>query len=485
MTDEGSPTGGEVASGGRWSLITTISKQLGRTLVTLVLAFFLTPDEFGIVTQATLYVALTAVFVDAGFSLAIIQRAKLLREDIASAFVLTATTAIGFGLLTLVVAGPVSVLFDSPEVRDVLRVLSLSVVLKGFALVPVALLVRRLDFRRLAIAELVATVVGGAVAIASAALGADYWAIVVQTLVHDALLLVIVFAFVGRLPLRPNRDTTIEIARFGTPVMGAQLMQYGGRNADNILIASALTNADLAFYGIGYRVVLLPQQLLMQSAGRVAVPVFARLAEERQRAARYFSDATGLLVMSVGLLMVMVFVTAPEGIPFILGDEWSPAGRPMQLLAIGGVLQVMPGFVNPALLGGGRTTTSFRLAFGTTLIFLAGFSLGLIWGIEGVATGFILANAVIVPIAFHLVREELGSTYRSLSIDLGIAASGLVASGVVGRVVVTVTDSLPTLISLGLGALAALVVVPVPVLALRRNAVNRWINAGRMIARGR
>ena len=218
-----------------------------------------------------------------------IQRDRLRPDDIASAFWLTTATALGFSLVTVGVAPLLADFFSTPEVENVLRVLAISVLLKGLALVPIALLTRRLDLRHVAIAEIIATAAGGGAGVIAAAAGADYWAIVIQTIGHDAIVLVLVWAFAGRIPLRPDRATIVSIARFGAPVMGAQLVQYGARNADNILVARFEGTEDLAFYGLGYRVVLLPQQLLMQSAAGSRYP--CSLASRRSENARPATSA--------------------------------------------------------------------------------------------------------------------------------------------------------------------------------------------------
>lgn len=472
----------DVAAGSRWSFIATVAKQVGRTVLTLVLALFLTPTSFGIVSQATLYIALTAIFVDAGFSIAVIQRKRLEDRDVASAFWLTTLTSGAFGALTIAIAPLVADFFDTPEVADVLRVLSISVLLKGLALVPMALLTRRLDMRRVAYAEIAATVVGGVAGVGAAAGGADYWAIVVQTLVHDAIALVLFWVYAGRIPLRASPAAARTIARFGAPVMGAQIVQYGSRNADNLLVARFEGTEQLAFYGLGYRVVLLPQQLLMQSAARVAVPVFGRLQDDPPRAARYFRDATSLLVLVIGLVMVGVVATAPEMVPTVLGDEWTPAARPMQILAVGGMLQVIAGFTGPLLLGVGRTRANLGLMVYSSVVMVGSFAIGLQWGIRGVATGFVIANVVILPVAFWVVRGIVGVQLRALGTDLVALVTAFAAAAAASRGAAWAVDtsSGPLVTGLAAGAVSVVAYAAV-VFALLRGDLVRLLQLGRQI----
>ena len=60
--------GEQVRTGLSWDLTGTFFKQISTLIVTVILARILTPEEFGIIGMAMVFVSLSQVFVDVGFN---------------------------------------------------------------------------------------------------------------------------------------------------------------------------------------------------------------------------------------------------------------------------------------------------------------------------------------------------------------------------------------------------------------------------------
>src|SRR5919106_821364 len=99
----------KMAGGVRWSLLATLGKLAGRMGFVVVLMRLLGPANYGIVGQATVYVTVAWIFLNFGMPVTLIQRRRLDRTDIGTAFTLTmmsgvvlgAATALGAPLLAL------------------------------------------------------------------------------------------------------------------------------------------------------------------------------------------------------------------------------------------------------------------------------------------------------------------------------------------------------------------------------------------------
>ena len=64
--------------------------------------------------------------------------------------------------------------------------------------------------------------------------------------------------------------------------MGAELVKFLSENTDKFLVARVLGATELGFYSLAYRVLLLPL-LMMEQAGRVILPAFSRVQDDRIR----------------------------------------------------------------------------------------------------------------------------------------------------------------------------------------------------------
>lgn len=197
-----SPNANEkTAKGMLWSLARTWGRRAVSTLSFLILVGLLTPEQFGLVAWATVFIGGTQVIMDLGLNDALVQREDVRDGHLHSSFWLGVAVGLGFFAVFQVAAGPLSVLLDEPRLASVLRWLSIVLVLNGLSVVPQAMLHRDVAFRELAIREFAAITVGGVVGIGLALRGAGVWALVGQQLAWAVVLLLALWMMT---PYRPR-----------------------------------------------------------------------------------------------------------------------------------------------------------------------------------------------------------------------------------------------------------------------------------------
>lgn len=419
-----------VTAGVRWSLIAMAGRQFGRMAFALLLARMLGPENYGIIGQATVYIAFTALLLDQGFGAALIQRKRLEEHEVGSVVWLNIVSGIALALITIAVAPLVAAFFRSPELTAVLRILALGVLLKGAAVVPTALLTRRLEFRSLAIVEITAVVVSGAAGVFVALAGGEYWALVVQVLVLDVAYTIGVVSCTGIPELRASMSALRSMWRFSSRVMASQILNYGSRNLDNVLIGRVLGATPLAYYSIAYRVLLLPLQMLSQVVSRVAYPVFSRLQDERDRMGRYFLHASRTIALVAFPAMTLVIVSAPDLVPLVLGRAWEPAVLPMQILAVTAMRQAVLSVVGDVFMACGHAEWRLRFSIVSTALLVASFLIGLQWGIVGVAVAYGVADAVLHPVVVGFAGRLTNLKMRDYLASLLPGTAGALAFAV-------------------------------------------------------
>lgn len=413
-----------VAVSARWSLIGLVSKQVARIGFSVLLARILGPTNFGIVGQATIYLALSMVFLDIGLASALIQRKRIDDAMIGTATLMNLGAVTLLIVVTQIFAGVWADLFSTPELEAVLRVLSLDFLLIGFAVVPTALLTRRLDFRKLAVAEIVGTIVGGAAGLTAALMGAQYWALVVQTLATDFIVVVVVITACGRPILAWSKEAYRSIVGFSTRVFGSEVLRFLSQNADNTLIALRLGPASLANYALSFRVLLLPVQILSQTANRLIFPIFSRLNDRPDRQAAHFLQVTTSLSLAVTPPMLLVVMSASRAVPIVFGDEWELAIRPMQILSAVSIISAVVGTCGGVMLAKGRADWALRWSLVTTTMLIVGFAVGLNWGIDGVAWAYLLVGAPLAAFEVGFVRKLIPYTAKDYLTSIAPAVIG-------------------------------------------------------------
>jgi O-antigen/teichoic acid export membrane protein len=395
----------KAADGVRWSLIATVGTLAGRMAFVVVLMRMLGPENFGIVGEATVYITAAWIFLHFGLPVTIIQRRRLGLDDIGTAFTFTIVSGLALGAATGFAAPLIADFFQTEELAGVMRVLSISLVLKAAAVVPAAMLAREMRFKALGTAEIVSTVVSGGIAIVAAVNGANYWALIIQMLVLDVIYLAMTFGASGLPAPTWSRSAAQRLWPFSSRMMGSDIINYISDNGEKILIARFLGATPLALYNLAGRVLVVPIETLGKTADRVILPMFSRLQDDAQRVARLFLQATGGVALFVSPPMTLVILCAPLGVPMVFGDAWQSAVLPLQLLAAHGIFFLLVALTNPVVQAAGRADWELRWAIFTTVIAVATFAIGIHWGIAGVAACFLVQGALLNPIRFAMIQR--------------------------------------------------------------------------------
>jgi O-antigen/teichoic acid export membrane protein len=471
----------------RWSGLSAVGREASRTVFTIMLARLVGPEAFGIVAQAAVYIGIIGLLLDQGFSSALIQR-RTVEPDMPGAIV-TVNLAVGAALTALTIAiAPAWASFMSTDALTlVLVVMAPTQLIRAATITPRAMLMRSMQFRKIGIADITSAGAGGALGVLVALLGGSYWAIVVQIVSTDVVLMLMFFAVgAGTWPNLHLRRLK-EVAGYSWRAFAAGLLINSvSRNIDNLLVGRFQGAQALAFYGLAYRLLLLPVQLTCNTIGNVLFPAFSRLAHDLAALRTELARATRALAMLALPTMALVAAAAPQVVPLLFGGQWRPAVPIVQVLAMAGAMQAIyqPSTI-PVVLGLGHAKLNLRYAWLTTFMFTAGIVAGLPFGPFGVAFGYSVAAGLIVPIEWWIRRHLLHVSMRAQAAILvpALHVAAWAAGGyLLVAVAITGYDWIVLVLGLLLAAVAGLGVLRV---VHRAQLAELLHMANRILGRGR
>ena len=235
------------AAGVAWTSAFQVTRQVLQVVSVSVLARHVPPAAYGLIAMAFLVTSLLETIRDAGTGQALIREREMSDEVASTAFWLNFGVG-GVAVLLLVLsAWPASRFFHEPQIIPVLRVLSISFFLGAVGVVPTALLNRAMEFKKLALIQTAAAIIGTLVAITVAIAGGKVWSLVSGSLAivpRDHGIGVWILAPV-RLRFVFHSDTAKRILKFGLNLSGFHIFNYFSRNADNLLVGKFLGSAPL------------------------------------------------------------------------------------------------------------------------------------------------------------------------------------------------------------------------------------------------
>lgn len=397
----------------RWSLGAVLARQGFQMLCALVLARILGPQSYGVIAAATVYISLVALMLDQGLSAALIQRAEVTRRMAGAAATLNLLVAGALAALTWSAAPWVAEFFGVDQLEPLLRLLAAAIPFKALAITPRALLSRNLQLHRVGAADIAAAATGCAAGTAAALAGAGPWALAYQVLTTDLVCSsMLLAASRGPLPNLAFRQV-VPLLRFSLSVFATDCLAYFSRNLDNILVGRVLGVASLSLYGMAYRILVVPVQLIGQTVNRVMFPAFARSAGCQEQVAANLVAATRVLAISSIPLMAFVACAAPDLVDLVLGPDWQPAAALVSVLAIGGARETVF-YITPSLMKGlGRGALIVRYEILAAVVQVGGIVIGLQFGVFGVAVGYAAAGFVLTPVLLGIQTRLTGVSVKS------------------------------------------------------------------------
>ena len=365
----------------------------------MILARLLTPEDYGLYAAAMIFINIgTSPFADGGFPSAIIQRPILTTPHVRNAFTGTLILNVVAAIAIWAVSGPAADFFSMPSLKAILQVMIVIVLLNAITATSTALIRRRKRFRTLAFIEVSSSIIfSTAVAIALALAGFGVWSLVISQLTLAISMAVLTFT-AGRFNLLPLISTHMrELFRIGAGFSAGSMFNRIANFADNVIVGRALGADALGIYTRAFRLLTIPVTVIGTSSNQVLFPVMAGLNKEvvagndKGRMRRGHLRAISLIMLAGAPLSALIIHGADGFILLMLGDQWTAAIVPTQILfaclsfrigmKVVGIVPMAMARVFPLVIR--------QAAFATMVV--VGAMVGLRWGLEGVSVAVSLA----------------------------------------------------------------------------------------------
>lgn len=447
------------ALGTAWVGISRGVNSIIQILTLVIVARLLGPSEMGLMAMASIYIAIGQVIADVGLSSALIQYPRIEAEHASAAWwigIAMATLLVGLGAL---LAQPLAEFFREPALASLIVFASFVFPIAATGNVAGALLTRDLRFRELARAEVMATLVGGSVAIVSAWAGVGVYALVLQSLVGASVYSLLAVAARGHWGFGAFRLRAIRpMLGFSTGVLGAGVVNYAGRRLDDLIVGRILGSSALGIYSIAYRVMLYPVQNISWVVLRVAFPAFSRRQDSQEHLRPAYVQLVTFIAFATYPMMAFAALLAPELVETLFGSAWAPAAPLIALLAIVGAIQSTSTCAGTVWKATGRTKLLLVWEVLSTILVLSAVLIGVDRGLRGVAVAYVVVACPIGLIAHAVTNRQLGLSHGDLLWRLRAPILGALAL-VCGMSLLRrfVEGFMPSFAMLGLGGLAGCV----------------------------
>ncbi|HGU6390140.1 TPA: O113 family O-antigen flippase [Escherichia coli] len=324
----------KLRTGVRWSAIERIITQIAQLGILLILSRILGPKAYGLIGMLTIFIAISQTLVDSGFSSALIRRNKNSQKQYSTIFWFNLIVSLLIYAVIFFMSPHISAFYREKELSDILRVLSLLVIINALSIVHRARLTIMMDFKTQTKISLIAVLGSGVVSVILAKNGWGVWALVVNNLVFATISTFLYFWFCKWLPDFIFQLKFFKVtAAFSVKLMIASLLNTFFDNIYQLVIGKVFYPTQVGYFTQAKNLTLLPANTYSAIIQRVTYRYFSEIKNDRVRLRQKYEEVMRISAFIFFPLMISFSIFSNNIIVFLIGKEWEEAAKYISILS--------------------------------------------------------------------------------------------------------------------------------------------------------
>lgn len=395
----------------KWNTIDRVSTQVLYAVVGVILANILSKEEFGLVGALTIFQAFAIIFVDSGFGAALLREKEPTQADYSTVFWFNLIVSVAVYIILFFCAPLISSLFgDNEALIPMSKVMFLTFVLNGLAIVQTNRLMKAMDVKMIAVSNSVAILLSGIVGVAMAFLGYGAWAMVWYSVIMAAVKTAILWLTGGWHPsLTFSRESLRKIRRVGFSVFSSSMLNTISQNVYNFVIGVWYGLAPLGVYTQADKYSKMCTASISQILTASFVPLLSGVQDSAEAFRRYCAKTGRFTAFILFPAMILLTVTAPTLFHALFADKWDDAIILFRILCMRGIFIVFISLYSNYLLSLGKARHLIASETIKDVLLFAAIAATIWWhSVPALVWGLLAATAVTWLILLFVTAHGLG-----------------------------------------------------------------------------
>ncbi len=326
-------------SGAFWGFAGYGASQTLRLISNLILTRLLVPEMFGLMSLVNTFLIGLNLFSDLGIGPNIIHSPR--GNDpvfLNTAWTLQVIRGVILWLGSLLIAVPISTLYNETQLIWLIPIVGLTAIIDGFNSTAIFTLNRDINIKKLTFFEISIQIVGLIVMLIWARLSPSIWALVAGNLVTSLLRVVKSHFLINNYSNKFtwNLEIIKEIFAFSRWIFLSTAATFIGMQADQIILAKLLSFEALGIYVIALTFALIPQQIIAKITSGVIFPLISKVADlPRAELRQKILSKRWLLLSTVGLIIIVLTCFGDILILKLYDQRYNQAAWMLPILALG------------------------------------------------------------------------------------------------------------------------------------------------------
>lgn len=348
-----------------WALVGRLLPLLIYLVTTMILARFLSPDDFGKVGALSVFFMVANTLMDAGLGGSLVKEPNLTKIDCSTIFIFNFVVGVILYALIFLFSSAIESYFDSMGLSMIVRVLCLIFVINSLGLVPRSLLQRSLKFKNLTIINIISVFVAAVVSILLALYQFGVYALVAYQIVGAAIMVILSIKASGfSFSLQFSRNSLFRLLPFGIYTTLTSAIDAVYENLITFLFGKYLNMQQAGYLYQAKRLEEVPSQSVVQTISNVSFPVLTKLRSNANEFSRECNATFKNILLLVLPVLFSLSLFSEQVMVLVFGEQWKPAAPYLSLLVYAAVFHVAE-TLNRTFI---KATTRVNLLFKYTML---------------------------------------------------------------------------------------------------------------------
>jgi O-antigen/teichoic acid export membrane protein len=402
-----------------WDFIGRFFSQSSTFVVSIFLARLLNPEDFGLIAMAMAFIHIGGVFIDVGFSAALIQNKENSTLTYNTIFIFNIIAGICLTGLVYFMSDLIGEFYNNPEIALLVKWLSLFFVFNSFNRVQNAILSRELNFKALTIRMFIASTIGGSLGVAAAYNDYGVYSLVIQILSTAVMSTLLLWSTSKWRPkLQFSYQEMKKLFGFSVFAFLERVMNNIFLRLDVLLLAKIFNPIAVGFYT---RASTLQDQATKYSSSsiiRVLFPVLSKYQDRPNEFRRIYLKMFEIISFLSFGLTGLLFILGSDIIISLFGEKWAPSIPIFQILILASATIPLNSLMWNAIMSQGKSKENFYLGLVKKTISLIPFVIAIKYNILYFTVTWVIAKYIATSLNMFLIYKISAVSIRGQMISV-------------------------------------------------------------------
>jgi teichuronic acid exporter len=376
-------------SGLKWLSLAKITAQIFSWASTFFVIRLLSPDDYGLISISIIFVALSQMFSEGGYSNAIVQKSLVNSKPLSQIFTLAFIQTLIFYSIIWFTSPFIETWFDAENLSKLLKVMAISLIVSSFIIVPNGVLRQTLKFKYIALVNIASALANSSVTLLLAFNNYGVWSLVFGNLFGLITRTISINIFARqKYFFTADFSDFKSIFDYGIFTVINRVLYFIFDKSDIFIIGRVLGVQQLGFFAVTSQIAKIPIDKSGEIINQISLSTFSIIHDDNERFKHYILQSTKLLSI---IIFPVFFGLASVSFPLvntILGEKWEPVSYLLCILPFFLPFRVLQMLISSAIDSTGNpkfNTTPFAIKAAVVSL---GLYIGLTWGLIGGVIGW-------------------------------------------------------------------------------------------------